>query len=294
MLRRSGRKAKKETAASTEPSAPAGESTHDFASTLGGYELPTFPALVAEALNQLGDPDSDMQTVASIVERDPGATAKVLRLVNSVSFSPRSKVTSVHQGAMLLGRNQLESLLISVGAHGALPSPDCSGFHQDRFWASAARRAVLARMIADRVDPTRRSENFTAALLQDMAVPVLALRADTYGDVLDHWHNSTDDLADIETSSYGWHHGMVASWMGESWNFPNDFISFMSGHHHETEVTALLPARVVSPIREADSEGDERVIEEGAERLNLGTDDLAEMIEASGEEALQLAQLLGG
>lgn len=293
MLRRSGRKAKADKAP-TQSVVPADSAeSNDFALTLGGYELPTFPALVAEALSQLGDPESDMQAVASTVERDPGATARVLKLVNSASFSPRSKVTSVHQGAMLLGRNQLESLLISVGAHGALPRPDCVGFEQDRFWASAARRAVLARMISDRVDPTRRSENFTAALLQDMAIPVLALRADTYGTVLEHWHNSTDDLAEIETSSYGWHHGMVASWMGETWNFPSDFTSFMSGHHSETDVTALLPARVVSPIREADSEGDERVIEEGSLRLNLGTDDLSLMIEQSGEEANQLAQLLG-
>lgn len=285
MLRRSKKKQNKSVL-------EAPKAAPDFSETLGGYELPSFPALVAQALSQLSDPSADMAEVASVVERDPGTTAKVLQIVNSASFSPRNKVTSVHQGAMLLGRNQLESVLISVGAHGVLPKPDCAGFVQERFWASAARRAVLARMIAQHVDPTRSSENFTAALLQDMALPVLALRADFYGDVLDHWHNSTDDLADLEQENFGWNHGMVAGWMGEQWEFPADFVHFMDGHHGETDVYHLLPARVVSPIRETDDEGEARVIEEGSARLNIRPDELAKMIEDSVEEASALAQLL--
>lgn len=268
------------------------ETKVDFSETLGGYELPSFPVVVAQALRDLADPQIDMASVASVVERDPGATARLLRLVNTASFSPRSKVTSVHQGVMLLGRNQLESLLISIGTHGVLPEPICQGFDKQRFWECAARRAVLARSIAERTDPTRRSENFTAALLQDMAIPVLALRADLYGGVLEHWHNSAEDLASLEEQSFGWHHGMVAGWMGASWEFPAEFVSFLEDHHEEREMDSLLPARVVSPIREVDADGDEQVIEEGGSRLNLGTDEISAMIEESAEEASQLAKLL--
>ena len=265
----------------------------DFSETLGGYELPCFPKVVAQALTQLADPDADMATVSAVVECDPGATARVLRLVNTASFSPRSKVTSVHQGAVLLGRNQLESLLISIGAHSALPEPACDGFDKQRFWLAAARRAVLARMIAERTDPTRKSENFTAALLQDMGIPVLALRANLYGDVLSQWHASTEKLVALETASYGWHHGTVASWMGACWEFPHEFVRFIGDHHSEDQIDSLLPARVVSSIREVGVEGDEEVVEEASSRLNLGTDETYTLIKESAEEAAQLAHLLG-
>lgn len=282
----------KKSKAKAQPAPAATPDKHDFGVTLGGYEPPSFPALVAQALEKLGDPSADMKEVAALVELDPGSSSRLLNLVNSVSFAPRSTVTSVHQGAMILGRNQLEALLISIGARGVIPSPTCAGFDDTRFWAAAAKRAVLASLLAERTDPTRRSENFTAALLQDMAVPVLALRTDLYGDVLDHWHNSTEDLADLETSSYGFHHGLVGGWMGGKWNFPETFVDFMGAHHSDEEFDKLLPARVVAPLRETGTDGDDQIIEEGAERLNLPTDDLAMMLETATEESGRLASLL--
>ncbi len=294
MFRRSSSKRPKPavSAGATSLSQPSGFEGPDFSAILGGYELPCFPRAVAHALAQLADPDVDMLAVSTVVEGDPGATIRLLRLVNTASFSPRSKVTSVHQGAVLLGRNQLESLLISIGAHNALPDPVCEGFEKDRFWMAAARRAVLARTIAERTDPTRTSENFTAALLQDMGIPVLALRAHRYGEVLSQWHNSTAELVDLETASYGWHHGTVAGWMGASWAFPEEFISFIGDHHSEEDLEHLLPARVVSPIREVGTAGDEEVIEQASARLNLSSDETHGLIKESAGEAAQLAHLL--
>lgn len=265
--------------------------TFDFKRDLGGYEPPSFPALIARALDLLADPAIDMMRVAEVVELDPGVSARMLRLVNSASIAPRSKVTNVHQAAVLLGRNELEALLISVGAGNAIPNPPCESYVHDRFWATAAKRAALASRIAAHVDPTRRSENFTAALLQDMAIPVLALRADRYGDVLSYWHNSNEDLTNLEMSSFGWHHGDVAGWMGSNWGFPQDFVAFMSAHH-EGATGHLLPAHLVASIREADTEGDVLVIESTTAAVGLSSDAVVAMIADATAEAKGLAALL--
>lgn len=263
----------------------------DFKTALGGYEPPSFPALVARALDLLADPTIDMERVADVIELDPGASARMLRLVNSASMAPRSKVTSVHQAAVMLGRNQLEALLISVGAGSAIPDSSCPSFQHSRFWATAAKRAALASRISTYVDPTRRSENFTAALLQDMAVPVLASRADLYGDILEYWHHSGEDLTNLEMSSFAWHRGDVASWMGSTWGFSDEFVQFM-GDHHEGGSPNMLPAHLVSPIREADDKGDLIVIESTVETVGLSADAVVAMIEDATEEAARLAVLL--
>ena len=263
----------------------------DFKTILGGYEPPSFPALVARALDLLADPTIDMLKVAEVVELDPGASARMLRLVNSASMAPRSKVTSVHQAAVLLGRNQLEALLISVGAGGAIPRPDCAGYDHARFWTTAAKRAAMASRISGHVDPTRRSENFTAALLQDMAIPILALRADQYCDLLEFWHETNEDLTNLEMSSYGWHHGDVASWMGATWGFTDDFVEFMRDHHEGTS-GHLLPAHLVSPLREADDRGDIVVVESTVETLGLSPEVVMQMLDDATGEAQTLASLL--
>lgn len=263
----------------------------DFKKALGGYEPPSFPAVVARALDLLADPAIEMDRVAEVIELDPGASARMLRLVNSASMAPRSKVTSVQQAAVMLGRNQLEALLISVGAGSAVPDSPCPAYEHTRFWSTAAKRAAVASRISTHVDPTRRSENFTAALLQDMAVPVLASRADLYGDILEYWHHSGEDLTNLEMSSFGWHHGDVASWMGSTWGFSEEFVQFMSDHHEGAE-NHLLPAHLVSPIREADERGDAVVVELTAQVVGVSSDVVVAMIHDATEEADRLAALL--
>lgn len=263
----------------------------DFKKELSGYQPPSFPALVSQALDLLADPAVDMTQVSKIIELDPGITARTLGFVNSAAVAPRSKVTSVNQAAVMLGRNQLEALLISAGAGAAIPKATGTNYDHARFWTTAAKRAALASAIAGYVDPSRRSENFTAALLQDMAIPVLTEKAKPYNTLLEHWHNGTQDLASLEVSLFGWHHGDVASWMGEVWGFPDEFLTFMTNHHDVVD-SFLLPAQLVAPLREVGTSGDTEVIETASTALGLTTDTIVEMIETAEAQATDLAKLL--
>ncbi len=265
--------------------------TFDFVEELGGYEPPSFPSLVSHALDLLTDADIDMGKVSAVIELDPGVSARMLRLVNSAWMAPRSTITSVHQAAMMLGRNQLEALLISVGTGSVLPHPACEHYEHHRFWSTAAKRATLASLLAQRVDPTRRSENFTAALLQDMAIPVLALNAATYDAILGQWHNSSEDLTNLEVGSFGWHHGDVAAWMSSNWGFPCELVDFMRSHHEGSE-PALRPAHVASAIREVDVSGDDFTVEYGSTVLGLPTDEMVALINQAEVEAADLARML--
>ena len=85
----------------------------------------------------------------------------------SYGFRPQR---SVHHAISLLGRDQLESMLLSLAVHDALPSKPTLGFEAGRFWQTAARRATLGRALADKIDPATRSESFTASLLRYHAV----------------------------------------------------------------------------------------------------------------------------
>lgn len=263
----------------------------DFKKELGGYEPPSFPTLVSRALDLLTDADVDMRTVSEVIELDPGVSARLLRVANSAAVAPRSKITSVHQAAMMMGRNQLEALLISVGTGSVIPRPTCANYDHHRFWVTATKRATLASLLAEQVDPTRRSENFTAALLQDMAIPVLAMTAPPYAAVLHTWHHSSEDLTNLEMQSFGWHHGDVAAWMSSLWGFPDAFVDFMSGHHEGSE-PALWPAHVAAAIREVGPEGDELTIESGGSILGLSYDQMVSLIERAEVDAQELAQLL--
>lgn len=263
----------------------------DFKRELGGYQPPSFPTLITQALDMLADPDVDMNELSKVLELDPGVTARMLGFVNSAAIAPRSKVTSVNQAAVLLGRNQLESLLISAGARTVIPKASGSNYDHNRFWATAAKRAALASAIANEVNPTRRSENFTAALLQDMAIPVLIQKAPPYNTLLDHWHKGSEDLASLEVNLFGWHHGDVASWMGGEWGFPTDLTDFLTDHHSPVD-NHLVPAQLVSPIREVGPDGDTEMVETTAQVLGWTSDAILAMVAIAEVEATELAKLV--
>ena len=81
---------------------------------IGEAELPVFPGTVTEALDRIGDPGAGLDEVAEIIELDPGLSVNVLRTVNAAAFAPRTRIGSVDQATRMLGKNQLESILICL------------------------------------------------------------------------------------------------------------------------------------------------------------------------------------
>lgn len=262
---------------------------------IGDYQLAPFPVLISQALQLIGDPDFDLGSVSELLKHDPAITVRLLGLVNSAALSRGRTITNVHQAAVIVGRNQLESLLISLAVRSALPSPSAPGFDRSRFWTAAARRASIAGRLSSAVDPSRRSDNFTVALLQDMALPVLVERADGYSQTLLDWHGSATDLAVLEQAAHGWDHGEIASLMASAWGLPTELVDFLRDHHSMTTLSSsdvLAPARVVAPVRESEPVGDEQMVQLATDVLSLSGERVLELIEESQNDATHLAGIL--
>ena len=105
--------------------------------------------------------------------------------MNSPAYGPRGEIQDVGHAASYLGRAQLEQFVLALAVKDTIPSRPTRGFQPDRYWASAARRAALSRLLADKLHPAKQAEAFTGGLLQDLAVPVIAhARSEEYGAVL--------------------------------------------------------------------------------------------------------------
>ena len=124
---------------------------------LGKFELPSFPVVVAEAMRQLRDPDQSLSDIATGLQRDPKVTVRILNLANSPAYSLRHPVRNVQHAVSLLGRSEVEALLLSVAVRGALPKTP-RWFDDARFWQASARRAASARALAVKLHPSTASE----------------------------------------------------------------------------------------------------------------------------------------
>ncbi len=239
-----------------------------FQKLIENGDVPTFPSVVAEAIQQVSSPDVDLGEVAMTISADPKLTVSLLKLANSPSFAPRSPITNVHQAVVLLGRNQLESLLIASGVGEAMPPEATRGYTPQSFWLEAATRAAAAAAMAAHVDPGAEYDQFTSALLQDMAQPILLHNDDRYGDLVEACGDSHVELAARERDTLGWTHPEIGELLCTEWGLPERLSESVSVHHGD-RLAGYEIAQWASLIEDLDTDV-EMLIEEAATRLGVG------------------------
>ncbi len=232
-----------------------------------GKEIPHFPAVTLQILARLRDPDADFDKVAECVGWDPGLVLRILRTVNSAAYGVNAQIDNVRHAVTFVGRCQLEQLVLALAVKDTLPSTPTPGFDAGRFWRAAAFRAALARTFAHQLHPARNAEAFTAGLLQDMAIPVLAhTRPDEYGPILEAWHAGDGvDLHLLEQEAFGWGHARLGGMLGKAWRLPESLVGAIEQHHTDNVTDAeVLPAtRLVSLVGEGEGQDE---LEELTER----------------------------
>ena len=238
----------------------------ELAEVIGDDAVPAFPASTATILRQLRDLDIGIDQIAQSLQYDPGLVVRVLKTVNSAAFGLSVRIADIGHAVHLMGRSQLESIVLALTVKQVLPEQAVQGFDAPRYWQTAARRAALARTLADQLHPGTQADCFTSGLLQDMAVPVLASKKAEYGEVLCEWHaQSGSDLAQLERSSFGWDHAQLGALMGESWELPAPLIANIRSHHPGGEANETEPAaQLVGLLRERANESDQELLIEAA------------------------------
>jgi HD-like signal output (HDOD) protein len=259
---------------------------------LGDYELQSFPAAVMNVLGMLRDPHSEVKDIADQIQMDPGMNIKILRLINSAAFGLVTKVSNLHHAVTILGRSRLESMLITYAVATTIP-PKLHCMEVSRFWLASARRACLAKHIALHLHAATQAESFTAALLQDLAIPLISEgRRQLYKDLFKKWHADKEaDIDVMERELLGYDHPTIGTLVAEGWGLPEYLIHAFAGHHDLSEQSSAEPAvRLVSLLRYFDEgDGTERLLKAAEKDFSIGMNMMKEMIFKAFAEAEQFA-----
>ncbi len=205
----------------------------ELSSLLEGYELPSFSPVVMKALTLLRDPNSALNDIAKEIAYDPALVVAIFKMVNSAAFGLSRRVESINQAAALLGRGRLESIILAQAIKDSMPTINTPWFDINTFWKISAKRATLARHIANKLHPQTATESFTAGMLQDIGMPLLAYaKSSKYEKVIDQWRSGKELLLpEIEQKHISFDHQQVGSLMGFEWNLPETLVEAISGHH---------------------------------------------------------------
>jgi HD-like signal output (HDOD) protein len=264
---------------------------------LDGYELPSFPGVVMDVLAMLRDPDTTVGSIGEQIQKDPALLVKVLSTVNAAAFGLPVQVSNINRATALLGLSRLESIILSHAVKDTVSSQRPPWFDARQFWAGAARRANLARQLALRLHPTTEVESFTAGMLQDMAVLVLAtVKPKEYQEIFFALEGNNELwLHNLEQEKFSFDHQAIGSLMAEEWDLSEYLVNAISQHHNEAFGDEMIDPAVhlVTYIR---STGVESGIDEFKARCSkhyqLDEVTVSQMLESADEDAAQLKEVL--
>lgn len=242
-------------------------------SILAGIEtLPPMPGVAVRLLEVSQDPNADLGTVASWLEKDPGMTANLLRLCNSPFYGLRRQVTSIRQAASLLGMKQIVQITLTVLSSRYLSSAQAGyGLAAGDLWRRSVVSGMAAELIAEQVRYPSPSTAYTAGLLEDLGKIVLAkFLEDELPQIWDRVEKEGLSFEEAERREVGMDHPEVGAVLLERWGFPPALVEAVRQHHHPAG------ARIDPPLARIAHLADALTMTVGA---GLGSDGLAYSLE---------------
>ena len=178
-------------------------------------ELPSLPALLMEALQQLND-NQNVTTLADKIGQDPPLVARILRIANSPFYGMPREIGSLREAIVLLGINRVRDMLIGVCFSNMLPVRH-KDFDYTLFWHHSMAVADCTRQLANYTGISPEFA-FTAGLLHDIGrLIIVVLFPDDFSRIL---NESNHHLAITERRILGFDHMEIGGKAAKYWNFP--------------------------------------------------------------------------
>ena len=202
------------------------ESLRCLAGQIG--QLPSAPSVFQALTVALGDPESSIKSIATIIERDMAMSAKILQLVNSAFFGLPRRIANVSEAVNYLGTRMIRSLVLAAETFTAFPAARLTpGFSVEAIQSHALAVASIARKIVG--EKVRGEDAFVAGVLHDIGKLILVSYmpeqwAASVGDPSKPLHESEEEKGFVG-------HARIGAYLLGLWGLPYPIIEAVAYHH---------------------------------------------------------------
>lgn len=217
--------------------------------------LPSFPTLYLEILREIESPTSSIETIASIVAKDPAITAKVLQVANSAAGGLTERVSDPADAVQHLGMTTVRSLVLSAQVYGSFSTSRVKGFSPEGLWTHLMKCGELARTILRREGGpfAETEEAYTAGLLHDIGKLMLAdSLPNEYAQVLALAAKEHISQSEAEMQVLGATHAGLAAYLLGLWGLPASVVEAVA-FHHTPEKSDLKKINALAAVHAADA-----------------------------------------
>ncbi len=209
---------------------------------LASAQLPALPQTAIRLLELSQDASNGPAEYAKPIEADPGLMGQILRFVNSSYFGFSREIASIKQALALVGVRTIKNFALWSAVFSLVPDPKFGPFDLKKLWQDSLRRAVFARLIGRKIKLHNAEDLFAAALLQDMAIPLLLKELPKqYESLLERRDVEKLRLSQLEQGLFGWDHAQAAAALVRNWRLPEEFAVLIERHPNLNELLSASP-----------------------------------------------------
>jgi len=250
-------------------------------------ELPAMPHIAAEVIEKLSSPRALPRDIHSLLTKDQGLAARVLKVANSPYYGASRSISSLKDAILFMGFDSIKSLVLTAVMKGVLAE---SGLAEKLLWEHSIGCGVGSRKIAALTGLTSADEAFLAGLMHDIGKAILLLRLPKeMGAIMQEVYNSGMSFTEAEQTALGFTHAEVGKLLADKWRFSLNIEEAIANHHQPNEShSAVLLAHTVGmanvichklgigPTRKPELD---LSAHESAEALGLNSGQIAEIID---------------
>jgi len=213
-------------ALTASPLAPNLQST--ILQSVGFRSIPSMPAAAQKAFELSSDPNAEARDYIEVIESDEALSARVLKIANSVFFDRGRPSKTVEEAVVVIGMNELSSLLNATTLSEIFPSRHPL---RGQLWSHDIAVAIVARALAMKFSPQQADLSFMGGLMHDIGKLILIQRiTDDYEKVM-QLVLAGKSFPEAESEVFPFDHTEVGQLIAEKWNFSSDLINIIRNHH---------------------------------------------------------------
>ncbi|MDH5600838.1 MAG: HDOD domain-containing protein, partial [Gammaproteobacteria bacterium] len=194
----------------------------------GLSQVKAFPQVVHNAIKLIDSESADVREIASVINKEPVLTARLLSLSNSSFYGFSKRISSVEHACVILGKHVLKNILISAAAMECFPATET----RRKVWVHSIEVAGVAKLLADKLNKTS-DIIYISGLLHDIGKFLLM---DILPEFYEKYYSENKQSNEVsiikETKEAGVNHAQVGAKIIELWNLPEE-IKIMVEQHHQ-------------------------------------------------------------
>jgi len=199
---------------------------------LGIEKVPTLPIISQKIMEITGDENASFKKLVGIVEKDQTLAVKILKVANSAFYGLLSRVTSLEHALVVLGTNQVKSIVLGSSVHKFFSDDKGSPFDRTRFWKHAIICSQVAQLLGKHFKVGKDDSLFLAGLIHDVGKVVLdQFFHEEFLEIMDHVSSTRTTFSEAENRILGTTHYQIAAKLLKQWKFP-DMVTMQVLYHH--------------------------------------------------------------